>query len=159
MKTSLLDIYYMYKCTSPEILKWQSVFLYNLGRLNVFFSLNYFAQSYVIKSGIHWYHCNPTYLWKFNFTLVRRQISALIWDISGPWNRSDGRDYREKQIVISRFLALYNLTLSPIKDSLALVIRIILSNITSSTNCSMSILHSHCSSFCWWGFLSWNIMK
>ena len=32
---------------------------------------------------------------------------ALIWDISGLWNRSHGRDYREKRIVISRFLVLY----------------------------------------------------
>ena len=36
-----------------------------------------------------------------------RLISALIWDIFGLWNRSDGRDYREKRIVISRFLAPY----------------------------------------------------
>ena len=57
--------------------------------------------------GIHWYHCNPTFLWKIIFTLVRRLISALIWDIFGLWNSSDGRDYREKQIVISRFLAPY----------------------------------------------------
>ena len=61
--------------------------------------------------GIHWYHCNPTFLWKFNLTLVRRRISALIWDISGLRNRSDGGDYREKRIVISRFLALYINTL------------------------------------------------
>ena len=59
------------------------------------------------NQGIHWYHCNPTFLWQINFTLVWRLISALIWDISGLWNRSDGRDYREKRIVISRFLALY----------------------------------------------------
>ena len=59
------------------------------------------------NQGIHWYHCNPTFLWQINFRLVRRLISALIWDISGLWNRSDGRDYREKRIVISRFLALY----------------------------------------------------
>ena len=59
------------------------------------------------NQGIHWYHCNPIFLWKINFTLVRRLISALIWDISGLSNRSDGRDYREKRIVISRFLALY----------------------------------------------------
>ena len=65
-------------------------------------------KSYVIKIGIHWYHCNPTFLWKINFTLVRRLIPALIWDISGLWNRSDGRDFREKRIDISRFLALYN---------------------------------------------------
>ena len=58
------------------------------------------------NQGIHWYHCNPTFLWKIN-ALVRRQISALIWVISGLWNRSDDRDYREKGIVISRFLALY----------------------------------------------------
>ena len=58
------------------------------------------------KSGIHWYHWHPTFLWKFNFTLVWRLISALIWDISGLWNRSDGQDYREKWIDISRFLAL-----------------------------------------------------
>ena len=56
---------------------------------------------------IHWYHCNPTFLWQINFTLVWRLISALIWDISGLWNRSDGRDYREKRIVISRFLTPY----------------------------------------------------
>ena len=48
-----------------------------------------------------------TFLWKINFTLVRRLMSALIWDISGLWNRSDVPDYREKRIVISRFLALY----------------------------------------------------
>ena len=60
------------------------------------------------NQGIHWYHCNPTFLWQINFRLVRRLISALIWDISGLWNRSDGRDYREKRIVISRFLVLYN---------------------------------------------------
>ena len=59
------------------------------------------------NQGIHWYHCNPTFLWQINFTLVRRLISALIWDISGLWNRSDGRDFREKWIDISRFLALY----------------------------------------------------
>ena len=59
------------------------------------------------KSGIHWYHWHPTFLWKFNFTLVRRLISALIWDISGLWNRLDGRDFREKRIVISRFLMPY----------------------------------------------------
>ena len=64
------------------------------------------------NQGIHWYHFNPTFLWKFNFTLVRRLISALIWDISGLWNRSDGRDYREKRIVISRFLAPYILLIS-----------------------------------------------
>ena len=52
---------------------------------------------------IHWYHCNPTFLWQINFTLVRRLISALIWDISGLWNRSDGRNYREKRIVICHF--------------------------------------------------------
>ena len=39
--------------------------------------------------------------------MVRRLISALIWDISGLWNSSDGRDYREKRIVISRFLTPY----------------------------------------------------
>ena len=60
------------------------------------------------NQGIHWYHCNPTFLWKINFTLVRRLISALIWDISGLWNRSDSRDFREKRIVISRFLTPYN---------------------------------------------------
>ena len=59
------------------------------------------------NQGIHWYHCNPTFLWQINFTLVRRLISALIWDISGQWNRSDGRDFREKRIDISRFLAPY----------------------------------------------------
>ena len=59
------------------------------------------------NQGIHWYHCNPTFLWKINFTLVRRLISALIWDISGLWNRSDSQDFREKRIVFSRFLALY----------------------------------------------------
>ena len=58
--------------------------------------------------GIHWYHWNPTFLWKFNLMLVRSRISVLIWDLSGVWNRSDGRDYREKRIVISRFLALYH---------------------------------------------------
>ena len=59
------------------------------------------------NQGIHWYHCNPTFLWQINFRLVRRLISALIWDISGLWNRSDSRDFREKRIAISRFLALY----------------------------------------------------
>ena len=59
------------------------------------------------NQGIHWYHCNPTFLRQINFTLVRRLISALNWDISGLWNRSDGRDFREKRIDISRFLALY----------------------------------------------------
>ena len=53
---------------------------------------------------IHWYHCNPTFLWKINFRLVWRLISALIWNISGLWTCSDCRDYR---IVISRFLAPY----------------------------------------------------
>ena len=52
------------------------------------------------KSGIHWYHCNPTFLWQ-------RLISALIRDISGLCNRSDGRDFREKRIGVSRFLMLY----------------------------------------------------
>ena len=42
--------------------------------------------------------------------MVRRRISALIWDISGLWNPSDVQDYREKWIVISRFLELYNFT-------------------------------------------------
>ena len=59
------------------------------------------------NQGIHWYHCNPTFLWKINFTLVRRLISALLWDISGLWNRSDGRDFREKLIDMSRFLTPY----------------------------------------------------
>ena len=59
------------------------------------------------NQGIHWYHCNPTFLWKISFTLVRSLISALIWDIFGLWNRSDCRDYREKRIVIWRFLTLY----------------------------------------------------
>ena len=58
------------------------------------------------NQGIHWCHCNPTFLLKINFTLVRRLISALIWDISGIWNRSDSWDFREKRIDISRFLAL-----------------------------------------------------
>ena len=48
--------------------------------------------------GLEWYQ------W-----IVQRRISALIWDISGLWNRSDGWDYKEKWIVISRFLVLYNL--------------------------------------------------
>ena len=65
------------------------------------------------NQGIHWYHCNPTFLWQINFTLVRRLISALIWDISGLWNRSDGRDFREKRIDISRFLALYIVSIIP----------------------------------------------
>ena len=30
-----------------------------------------------------------------------------IWDISGLWNRSDGRDFREKLIAFSSFLTLY----------------------------------------------------
>ena len=59
------------------------------------------------NQGIHWYHCNPTFLCQINFRLVRMLISALIWDISGLWNCSDGRDYREKRIAISRFLAPY----------------------------------------------------
>ena len=59
------------------------------------------------NQGIHWYPWHPTFLWKINFTLVRRLISALIWDISGLRNRSDGQDFREKLIDISRFLALY----------------------------------------------------
>ena len=131
---------------APEILKWQSVFLYNFGRLNDFIGqkclklklrsafvptwswifikmedvndingANLFKGKKIIwaqilcykKSGIHWYHWYPAFLWKFNFTLVRRLNSALNWDISGLWNRSDGRDYREKRIVISRFLPLY----------------------------------------------------
>ena len=62
------------------------------------------------NQGIHWYHCNPTFLWLINFRLVRRLISALIWDISGLWNRSDGQDFREKLIVFSRFLTLYHLS-------------------------------------------------
>ena len=50
----------------------------------------------------------PTFLWKINFTLVRRLNSALIWDISGQWyHYSDGQDFREKRIVFSRFLSLY----------------------------------------------------
>ena len=59
------------------------------------------------NQGIHWYHCHPSFLWKINFRLVRRLISALIWDISGLWNRSDGQNFREKRIVFPRFLALY----------------------------------------------------
>ena len=61
------------------------------------------------NQGIHWYPCHPTFLWKFNFTLVQRLISALIWDISGLWNPSDGRDFREKRIDMSRFLTPYML--------------------------------------------------
>ena len=60
------------------------------------------------NQGIHWYPFHPTFLWKINFTLVRRLISDLIWDISGHWNRSDGRDFREKRIVFPRFLTPYN---------------------------------------------------
>ena len=77
---------------------------------NTLFFTVFMAMAQILcykKSGIHWYHCNPTFLWKINFTLVRRLISALIWDISGLWNRSDGRDFREKRIVISRFLTPY----------------------------------------------------
>ena len=59
------------------------------------------------NEGIHWYHCHTTFLWKINFTLVWRLISALIWDISDQWNCSDSRDFREKQIDISRFLKPY----------------------------------------------------
>ena len=59
------------------------------------------------NQGIHWYHCNPTFLWQINFRLVRRLISGLIWDISGLWYRSDSWDYREKRIAISRFLTPY----------------------------------------------------
>ena len=36
-----------------------------------------------------------------------RLISALIWDISEQWNRSDGRNFREKRIDTSRFLTPY----------------------------------------------------
>ena len=50
-------------------------------------------------------------------TLVQRLISALIWDISGLWNRSDSRDYREKRIAISRFLTPY-LRVIPNENSL-----------------------------------------
>ena len=45
-----------YYSIAPEILKWQSVFLYNLGRLNDFigphnsFPLNYFAQILCCKN-------------------------------------------------------------------------------------------------------------
>ena len=39
--------------------------------------------------------CNPTFSWQTNFTLARRLISALIWDISDLWNRSDGWDHRK----------------------------------------------------------------
>ena len=66
------------------------------------------------NQGIHWYPCHPTSLWKINFRLVWRLISALIWDISGLGNRSDGRDFREKRTDTSRFLTLY------IKDILTL---------------------------------------
>ena len=59
------------------------------------------------NQGIHWYPCHPTFLWKINFTLVWRLISALIWDISGKWNHSDSRDFREKRIVFLRFLMPY----------------------------------------------------
>ena len=31
------------------------------------------------NQGIHWYPCNPTFLSKINFTLVRRLISASIF--------------------------------------------------------------------------------
>ena len=57
--------------------------------------------------GIHWYPCHPTFLWKINFRLVWRLISALIWDSSGLGNPSDGRDFREKRIDMSRFLRPY----------------------------------------------------
>ena len=59
------------------------------------------------NQGIHWYPCHPTFLWKINFILVQRLISASIWDISGLWNRSHSWVFREKRIDISRFLALY----------------------------------------------------
>ena len=48
------------------------------------------------NQGIHWYHCNPTFLWRINFTLVRRLISALIWDISGLWNLVQTAEILEK---------------------------------------------------------------
>ena len=66
--------------------------------------------------GCQWYQWIPDFynikFWgnfyeKINFRLVRTLISALIWDISGLWNRSDGQDFREKRIVFSRFLTPY----------------------------------------------------
>ena len=73
-----------------------------------YFPLNYFGQIFCYKNResidiiaiLHFYK-------KIIFMLVRRLISALIWDISGLWNRSYGRDYREKRNVISRFLTPY----------------------------------------------------
>ena len=55
------------------------------------------------NQGIHWYPCHPTFLWKINFRLVWRLISALIWDISGLWNCSHGRDFREKGLTFQDF--------------------------------------------------------
>ena len=60
------------------------------------------------NQGIHWYPCHPTFLWTINFRLEWRLISAFIWDISGLGNPSDGRDFREIRIDMSRFLTPYN---------------------------------------------------
>ena len=60
-----------------------------------------------INQGIHWYPCHPTFLWKINFRLVWRLISAFIWDISGLGNPSDGRDFRDIRIDMYRFLTPY----------------------------------------------------
>ena len=59
------------------------------------------------NQGIHWYPCHPTFLWTINFRLEWRLISAFIWDISGLGNPSDGRDFREILIDMSRFLTPY----------------------------------------------------
>ena len=84
--------------------------MYGARNLEIFFfPLNYFAQILCYKIGNPLISFYPTFLWKINFTLVRRLISALIWDISGLGNRSDGRDFREKRIVISRSLVPYML--------------------------------------------------
>ena len=78
-----------------------------------FYNIRFWANLFNGKKNIcaqilcYWYPCHPTFFWKINFTLKRRLISALIWDISGQWNRSDGQDFREKPIDFSRFLTLY----------------------------------------------------
>ena len=75
---------------------------------NNFFPLNKFAQILCYKNqGIHWYHFNPTFLLKINFTLVRR--ADLSFNLRHFWPMKSVRRprFREKRIDISRFLALY----------------------------------------------------
>ena len=60
------------------------------------------------NQGIHWYHCNPTFLWKNQLHVgTKADLSFNLRHFWPIWNRSDGRDYREKRIIISRFLAPY----------------------------------------------------